>query len=288
MINTRQQTRMTIIASIATVLGTASLAHAVPITFNTALPVSDEEIIVREQIHYIHNRDTLGSTKRDVKIWKSITAAGYGVTDKFAVFGVVPIISKDLDIGTVHSEASGLADIKIFGRYQIYRKDSPGKTIRIAPFLGINMPTGRTGKTSDGTTDLFGGLILTRASTDWNVDTQFKYVANGKHAGFAPGNETSFDASVQYRINGRNGNVNNSGYLFTVLEGSFVYTDENRIGGNIDGNSGGTKAFIAPGLQYATKRWIGEAAIKIPIVKDLNGTALQPGITIITSVRVNF
>jgi len=266
----------------------ASTAIAAPITFNTALPVSDEEVIVRQQIHYIHASDDLGGLSRDVKTWKSITAAGYGITDKFVVFGIVPIISKDVNIGGVSNETSGLADIKIFGRYQIYQNDGPGTTTRIAPFFGVNLPTGKTGKTSDGSTDFFGGLILTRASTNWNVDAQIKYTANGRHGGFARGNETALDASLQYRINGRNDNVNTSGYLFTVLETSFVYTDENEIGSITDINSGGTTAFIAPGLQYATKRWIGEAAVKIPVLKDLNGTALQSGITVITSVRINF
>jgi len=266
----------------------ASTATAAPITFNTALPVSDEEAIVRQQIHYVHASDNLGGLSRDVKTWKSVTAMGYGITDKFAVFAVVPIISKDVDIGGVNNETSGLADIKIFGRYQIYQNDGPGTTTRIAPFFGVNLPTGKTGKTSDGSTDFFGGLILTRASTSWNVDAQMKYTANGRRGGFARGNETALDASLQYRINGRNDNVNTSGYLFTVLETSLVYADKNEMVGITDINSGGTTAFIAPGLQYATKRWIGETAVKIPVLKDLNGTALQPGITVITSVRVNF
>ncbi|PCI53082.1 MAG: hypothetical protein COB36_13345 [Alphaproteobacteria bacterium] len=275
-------------ATVTICLTIAMQALAAPITFNTALPVSDEEFIVRQQIHYSKASDNLGSISRDVKVWKSITAVGYGVTDKFAVFGVMPIINKDMQIGSVKREVSGLADMKLFGRYQIYRKDGPGTTTRIAPFLGVNLPMGKTGKTSDGSTDYFGGLILTRASTNWNVDAQLKYTANGKYSGFARGNEASLDASLQYRINTHNANVNISGYLFTVLETSLVYADENKIGSIIDLNTGGTTAFIAPGLQYATKRWIGEAAVKIPVVKDLNGTALQPGITIITSIRVNF
>ena len=131
----------------------ASTAMAAPITFNTALPVSDEEVIVRQQIHFVRASDDMGGLSRNVKTWKFITAAGYGVTNKFAVFGVLPIMSKDVRIGPASSEASGLADIKIFGRYQIYKNDGPGTTTRIAPFFGVNLPTGKTEKTSDGSTD---------------------------------------------------------------------------------------------------------------------------------------
>ncbi|HFB54700.1 MAG TPA: transporter [Hellea balneolensis] len=210
------------------------------------------------------------------------------MTHKFAVFGVAPVIAKDTRTGPVKRDVSGLADIKIFGRYQLYRKDGPGTTTRLAPFFGVRLPTGRTGKTSDGSTDYFGGAVLTRATTYWNLDAQAQYTHNGRHGGFERGDESRLDASVQYRINAHDGNVNNHGYLFTVLEAGLVYADKNDIGGNADLNSGGRTAFIAPGLQYAAKRWIGEAAIKVPIMKDLNGNALQPGVTMITSIRVNF
>jgi len=201
---------------------------------------------------------------------------------------VVPVIKRDTEIGGFTSEASGLADIRLFARYQIYRKDQPGKTLRIAPFLGAILPTGKTGETSDGSTDFFGGLILTRASTAWNFDGQLRYTANGKKNGFERGNEARIDGSVQYRMDSFNENVNVSGYLFTVLDASIVYQDENQMMGVRNFNSGGTTAFIAPGLQYRTTRWIGEAALRVPVVKNLNGTALQPGLTVITSVRFNF
>ena len=263
-------------------------AFAAPITFNSALPVSDEEIIVRQQIIYTGASDDILGVSRDVDIWRSVTAMGYGITEKLAVFTIVPIISRDVTIDNVSTSASGLADIQTFARYQMYQKDGPGRTTRIASFAGINIPTGQTGETSDGSTDFFGGLILTRASTNWNFDGQIQYTVNGQKNGFARGNEAVIDASLQYRINNHNGNVNTNGYLFTVLEASLVYTDANEITNIADANSGGTTAFITPGLQYATKRWIAETAIKIPVVKNLNGTALQPGVTGIASMRFNF
>ena len=263
-------------------------AVAAPITFNTALPVSDAEIIIRQQIINTAASDDIGGVSRNLNIWRSVTAMGYGINEKLAVFTVVPIINREMTIGPVSTNASGLADIKSFVRYQIYQNDGPGRTTRIAGFGGVNIPTGKTGQTSDGSTDFFGGLIYTRASTNWNFDGQIKYTANGQKNTFQRGNETAFDASLQYRINGRNNNVNTNGYLYTVLEASLVYTGRNEIANLADINSGGTTTYITPGLQYATKRWIAETAVKIPVVKQLNGTALQPGVTVIASMRFNF
>ncbi|HHL42398.1 MAG TPA: hypothetical protein ENJ42_02170 [Hellea balneolensis] len=261
---------------------------AVPITINTALPVSEGEVIVRQQIHYVHMNDDVLGVSRDVTLWKSITAAGYGVNEKLAIFGVIPLVNRDLNVGTLRKDDSGLADIKVFGRYQIYKKDGPGSTTRIAPFLGVNLPTGKTGQFSDGSVDVFGGLIFTKASRNGNFDGQIKYTQNGKHGGFRRGNSFNLDGSYQFRIKHAHEKVNAHGDLFTVLEGGLEYREKDQVGSNAVTDSGGTTAYIAPGLQYAAKRWIGEAAVKIPVVKELNGTALQPGVTVIASVRVNF
>ena len=43
-----------------------------------------------------------------------------------------------------------------------------------------------------------------------------------------------------------------------------------------------------PVLQYVTKRWIVEAAVQVPIVQDLNGTALENDYVVRVSFRVNF
>jgi len=265
-----------------------NIAFAAPITFNSALPVSDEEFIVRQQVIYSGSSDDILGVSREVDVWRSVTAIGYGINEKLAVFSVVPIISRDVKIGDLSTNASGLADISAFARYQMYQKDGLGRTTRIASFAGVNIPTGRTGETSDGSTDFFGGLILTRASTNWNFDGQIQYTANGQNNGFARGNAVALDASLQYRINNRNANVNTNGYLFTVMEAGLVYSDRDEIAGIANLNSGGMTAFITPGLQYATKRWIAETAIRVPVIKDLNGTALQAGVTVIASMRFNF
>ncbi len=65
-------------------------------------------------------------------------------------------------------------------------------------------------------------------------------------------------------------------------------TVPNSLLGVDDPNSGGIQVFVSPGVQYAAKRWIAEAAVRIPVVNDLNGDALEPDYSIITSLRVNF
>jgi len=268
--------------------GIETKALAAPITFNTAMPVSDDGLVLRQQIIYSEASGELNGISRELNTLASVTVTGFGVDDKLALFAVVPVIRRSMKIGNVKTTMSGLADAQIFARYQIYRKDGQGTTTRIAPFLGVNIPTGKTGQTSDGSTDIFGGLILTHASTDWGFGGQIRYVANGRKNGFERGNEKSMDVSLQYRLNESRESVGSGGYLFAVLEANIAHSDRNKLAGNRDPNSGGTTAFLSPGLQYVTRRWVAEAAVRIPVIRDLNGSALRPGIGFVASTRFNF
>jgi len=264
------------------------LAEAAPITFNTALPLSEDEGVVRQQIIYSHTSDYRLGVRREVDTFKSVSVAGYGVTSKLAVFGVVPIVKRDIETGPVSNSVSGLGDATLFARYQIYQKDGPGRTMRLAPFAGVVLPTGETGRTGDGSTDVFGGLVLTAASTDWNFDTQIKYVANGKANGLQRGNTISLDGSLQYRLHPGKIDAQTSGFLFTVIEASLSHAENDQRAGIDDANSGGDLLILSPGLQYATRRWIAEAAIRVPVLTNLNGTALAPDYSVLASLRVNF
>ncbi len=263
-------------------------AHGAPITFNTALPIGKNETLIRQQFIVTKFSDRLNGTRRDVTVRAGVSVLGYGITPKLAVFGVAPLVNIDREIGTMSSNFSGLGDATVFARYEIYRNDAPGKTIRIAPFVGATLPIGRSGKTGDGSVDGFAGLIFTAASTNWNFDSQIKYVANQTAKGFTRGDTLSADASFQYRLLPNTLSASTKGFLYGVIEANLTQLQRDRVGGAINANSGGTQAFLSPGLQYATRRWIAEAALKIPVINKLHGTALTPDYSFITSLRFNF
>ena len=267
---------------------TSGMAQAAPITFNTALPISRGEVLLRQQFIITNFSDRLNGTRRDVSVRAGVSVLGYGVTPKLALFGVAPLVNIDRDIGAMHSNFTGLGDATMFARYEIYRNDTPGKTIRIAPFVGASLPTGRTGKTGDGSVDGFAGLIFTAASTNWNFDSQIKYVANRRAKGFSRGDTLSADASFQYRLLPNTLSASTKGFLYGVLEANLTQLQRDRLAGALNPNSGGTQGFLSPGLQYATRRWIAETALKIPVLNKLHGTALGPDYSFITSLRLNF
>ena len=266
----------------------APVSWAAPIATNTALPVSAGEVIVREQMIMTRSSDTLGGLSRQVDRFEARTVLGYGLTSRLAIFGMLPLVSVDRTFGAASTSDSGLGDAALFARYEVFRSDKPGRTIRIAPFAGLRVPTGRDGRTGDGSVDFFGGLIATLASTQWVLDSQLRYDLNREADGFERGNSTRFETSFQYRLSPGTVAQGTNAFVYGVLEISANYYERNRVNGVTDPNSGGFQLYLTPGLQYATRRWIADLGVKVPIVNDLNGTALEPDYSILTSIRINF
>ena len=284
--------------------GSVSLAQAAPQTFNTALPVAQGEFVFREQFVLDQSGDDPSAANRDRTAWALVSVLGYGATPDLALFGIVPYVDKSLEAtqGGVRRErsASGLGDASLFGRYTVYHRDWPGRTLRVAPFVGLELPTGeddeRDGfgrlppsvQPGSGSWDPFGGLVLTYQTLDFQVDAQASYKANTQANGFEFGDVARLDGSLQYRLWPRELGAGVPGFLYGVLEANLIHQDKNRIGGKNDPNSGGVSLFVLPGLQYVTKRWIVEAGVQIPVVQDLNGTALEKDYIFRAGFRFNF
>lgn len=271
-----------------TVCLAASVGWAAPIGTNTALPLSTGEIIIREQLVATHASDDFGGIGRHVDNIVALTVMGYGFTPKLALFAVLPLVNIENTFGNVSTSGSGPGDAALFARYEIFRSDEPGRTFRIAPFAGIRIPTGSEGETGDGSLDVFGGLIATLASTQWVLDSQLRHDFNRESNGFEQGDVTRLESSFQYRLSPGKVSQDTNAFIYGVLEISARYYERNRTGGVTDPNSGGFHLFLTPGLQYATRRWIADLGVTVPLIRDLNGSALEPDYAILTSIRVNF
>lgn len=282
----------------------AGVAWGAPITFNTALPVHEGGYVWREQMLFMHSADDPTPAKRDMQVTGLVSVLGYGVTRDFALFGVLPWFDKRLDMrmdGQSHSRSqAGIGDLTLLGRYTAYQHDAPGRTLRIAPFLGVKAPTGedhardRLGRLppplqpGSGSWDALGGAVLTYQTLDFQIDSQLSYRANREANGFQAGNLWQVDGSLQYRLWPRRLGAGVPAFLYGVLEANLLHAAKDRIGGVSDPNSGGRTLFISPGVQYVTRKWIVEAGVQIPVQQRLNGSALETDYVFTAGFRVNF
>ena len=282
----------------------SGMALSAPMTFNTALPVAEGEFVFRGQLVLDQSGDDPGSAGRDRTAWSAISVLGYGINADLALFGVVPYVDKRLELiedGARRARsARGLGDIRLFARYTAFKDNFRGGSFRIAPFAGVEAPTGEDNEADSfgrlpasvqpgsGSWDPFAGVVATYQVLDFQLDAQASYRVNTEANGFEFGDVARFDASLQYRLWPRTLGRGVPGFLYGILEANLVHKDRNEDSGVDDANSGGTTLFLTPGLQYVTKRWIVEAAVQLPAFQDLNGTALENDYIVRAGLRFNF
>ena len=298
--------RMRILAAIASfVIGAQCSAQAAPITTNTALPVARGEFIFREQGIFNQSGDDPSTANRDHYVASSVSVLGYGITPELALFGILPIVYKRLKVTTpagarTTRQAGGLGDMRIFARYTAYKRDAPGQTFRLAPFAGIELPTGENTRSDalgrlpasvqpgSGSWDPFGGLIVTYQTLAFQIDVQASYQANTEADNFEIGDVARLDGSLQYRLWPRELSDASSAFLYGVAEFNLIHQNKNRASDVSDPDTGGTTLWGLLGLQYVTARSIIEAGVQLPLLQDLNGTALERDYIVRGGFRINF
>lgn len=273
-----------------------------PITFNTALPVAKGEFVLREQLIVNQSGDDPSGANRDRSEIAAVTAMGYGIARRWAVFGVLPYRTIDLDLDSggqrINRSNSGIGDLTVLARNTAHQKDQTGQTFRIAPFVGVKAPTGKDNasdslgtlpssvQVASGSWDLFGGVVLTYQTLDFQIDSQLSYRFNNEANGVEAGDIARLDGSLQYRLWHSEG-MGIPDFLYGVIEANLIHQDKNKVAGVEDPDSNGTRLFLSPGIQYVTKRWIAEAVIQLPITQNLNGSALENDYISRISVRFN-
>jgi hypothetical protein len=296
--------RKTLPVSLLLLAGFAGPLAAAPITFNTALPVAKGESVLRVQARYVSSTDDPGPLDRNLRVWAFPLVGAYGITGRLSLFGIVPVLDKELRLDTPAGRASrgdsGLGDTTLLLRYTAWKRDAPGRTLRIAPFVALEVPTG-----DDDEEDRFGplppplqlgsgswdpsiGVVVTRQKLTYQIDASAAYTFNTEANGFEFGDAARLDISYQHRLRPRELGAGVPAFIYGVLESTLLWRDRNRDEGVEDPHSGGATWFLTPGIQYVTVRTVIEAGAQIPVVQNLNGDALKNDYMAVLSARVNF
>lgn len=276
---------------------------AAPITFNTALPVARGEGIFRAQFKYLTAADD-GPGNRDLAVSMVPLVGVYGLTEKWALFGILPFLNKELDVNTLSGrrtrEVSGLGDSTLLVRYTVFQQDRPGQTFRIAPLVGLEMPTGENGEKDSlgrlppplqlgsGSWDPLLGVVTTWQTLERQIDAALSYQLNTEANDFEFGDVARLDLSYQHRIWPRELGSGVPGFVYGVLEGNLIWQDQNEVGGQKDPDSGGTTLYLASGIQWVTKRTVLESVLQFPLIQNLHGNALENDYILTLSFRRNF
>lgn len=275
---------------------------AAPVTFNTALPVGEGTFIFRQQLRWLNSADDPSGMNREMDALAAISVLGYGVNSKLTLFGVLPWVDKSLEMMTagnhIERDNRGLGDVQAFARYTFWQDNAPGRTLRVSAFGGLTLPTGQDDESDShgklppplqngsGAWNSFAGLVATWQSMKYGIDGAISYRENREANGFEVGDETRLDLSLQ-RWYWPDEASRDAGFLLG-LELNYLHQGKSRMNGSSAVDSGGNTLWLAPTIQYVTRRYIVEGALQKPIIQDLNGTALKNDWIFTTSVRFVF
>lgn len=295
---------VSVVFSVGILAMSAGPGSGASITFSTALPVTKGQGIVRVQSKVLEFGEDSSPLARDLTVWVVPVVGVWGLTGKVALFAIAPIFDKDLHLttplGRRTRSVSGLGDVTMLARYTAYQRDEPGNTLRIAAFLGVDVPTGEddTGdalgrlpqplQLGSGAWDYNLGTIVTRQTLAWQFDSSLSYKFNTEANDFEFGDEARLDFSYQKRLQPRELDAGVPAFVYGVLESNLLWQDRNEIGGSTDPDSGGVTWYLAPGIQYVRRRLVLEGAVQVPLFQDLNGAALETDFIVTLSLRANF
>jgi len=287
--------------AVAASVQASSPLPAAPITFNTALPVTEGEGIFRIQAQRFAFAEEAGS---DLEVDALPMVAVWGFTPRLTLFAIVPVLDKELTVetpaGGVARGDSGLGDATLLARYTLLQRDAAGSTLRLAPFLGVEAPSGRDDaadalgqlpqplQLGSGSWDLLAGFVATRQALAWQLDGSVSYQANTAANDFERGDVARLDLSYQHRVAPRDLAGGVPDFVYAVLESNVVWQDRDEAAGRQVADSGGTTWYLAPGIQYVTKRLVFEAAVQLAVAQDLHGVARESDWIGTLSARVNF
>ena len=283
-----------------------------PIHSDAAVQPSAGHFLLREQFMFGSlGRDPTGFG-HEVREYIATTNLTYGVTPRFALTAVIPLMWQSVDSEVLDhnhggtggtggnpfpfpfpfpgggSEAHplgsdfGLDDIAVGFKWRIYERDlGPIDTVRLAILGGVETPTGEDAYSSDSWDPIIGGVVSyiqgrngVNASLEWKFNTG-KHPIN-LHAGMGEDDALFYNASYLFRLLPAQYSAHTSMATYLLLEANGVYE-----------TNGDNEILLSPGIMYETRDMAFEFALQLPAWQEIENRP-KTNITFTAGVRFFF
>ena len=119
-------------------------------------------------------------SKENAQAYVQVFAIPFNISPKFQLGGIIPY--KSISPNGM-SSVNGFADLTLFAKYQLYKKDGKAKTFRILANIKQVFPTGSHSKTApigSGLSQTYMGLIIGRITSAVGLYSDFGYTLSNK------------------------------------------------------------------------------------------------------------
>jgi len=245
---------------------------------------------------------TRGDRRREEGI-AAMTVA-YGLKYNWTLGANLPFVERELketvDGARRKRVSSGIGDLTLFTFYKFYQRDAFQYSEQAAVFGALKLPTGRVddrdsqGKRlapklqpGTGSTDFILGPIFTHRTSlrfAWHANLFYRINTEGTQD-FRFGNKLTHNLAAEYRFVIRP-------ETSLILEINGEYAAKAEKDGHRKSGTGGYLLFLTPGIQgtvpYTERVLSWEVAAQIPVVENLRGNQLSPGIRFVFGLRSLF
>ncbi len=274
------------------------VSFAAGINTDVALPVRKGGFVYRSQVRWLRAPNDSASLDREVNVLVIPNVLVYGATPDLALFAILPYFFRYVEFTEpstgrrVERDDHGIGDATFLGRYTVYARDYPSGTSRFALLGGVKLPTGDDDlePITTESIDIPLGWVstVTLGFGRHEVDADMVYRINMEAEDFEKGDELFYDLAYQFRVHPWTlPEVGAPGFLYIVAEVNGIFARKSEIEGKTLDDTGGNTLFLSPGVQFATRRFILEASIQLPVVQRLNGNQVETDFILAGGFRVN-
>ena len=279
---------LTTLAALVVFAAGSRSADGAGISVDAGLTPAEDRWILRTQGMYTRRRSDSAAMDRKMSMYALRTVVAYGLRPDLTVMVRQAAHYRKMSMGGSFARDSGLGDLFLMGKYELFRRNTRESTFGIASTLGLEFPSGADAFTSD-TWDLKPGLYTSWRKGSWATDFSASYKWNGfadrGRGGVNPGNELSLDWALarQFSIAG-SADIS----VTPVLELSYVKIRPDHVHGHDVPSTGESVLYLSPGIKYTKSSFIVEALLQIPVHQRQRDAGLERGSRLLLGARWMF
>jgi len=272
------------IAAILVVLISSASIRASGISVDAGLTPPEGRWIIRTQLRYIPSEMTGNMSENQMRMYGVPVMLAYGLKNYLMVMARETYMSRNMTMMGMESSESGIGDLYLLAKYKAVRINDRRHTVGISPTIGISVPTGKSGLSSDSW-DLTTGLYFSgrkgRWATDLNLGYRWNDIAGDLGSDTKPGNEMTVDWAGAYQHS-----LNPETAIAPVMEFNFSQLSRDETSGSENPDSGGYILYLSPGAKFTKSSTIFEVLLKIPVSRHYNGNQMEAGTGFIAGLRI--
>lgn len=274
-----------IAAAILSIPVSTATVSAAGISIDAGLTPPQKRWIFRSQMRFMQRADDPTPMGREMKMYMFPAVVAYGLKPNLTLLARQAASRSEMLMNGNSDSQSGLTDLFVLAKFRMTRINTVDYTIGLASTIGLEIPTGQDGFTSDSW-DLHLGYFVSGRRGPWGVDLNWVYVWNGMaktgDSDFEMGDEYSLDVAFAHQ----HGFGYNSEYAFApVLELTYKKINSDSYNDVLVENTGESFFQLSPGFKFTRSSFIVESLFQVPVWQDQRGMQTERDFGFLVGLR---